>query len=334
MNNVNLGTSTEPGEQPHYSRVYWNPNKWGAASQTQTALSRSALGREEVPHPRTHDPSTSGSPSTAMYKTADKLMGEQLTTQKAADKIAADMKLMRDLFLDAIGPKAEASPEGLKGSHALDGATRLSAEVIELLKSIEQTTGRSDSLTPVVNTIESMNADSLLSASMLLGELMCQANLALSQQTVRAWKANLRADAGAVEDRSVGAVVGVPTFHAAFKGLTEKGHTPSAIREAILNQDIELVLTAHPTEAQRRTILKKHKRIVELLGEHDKRELLTPGEVEGIKSSIRSEQVCACTLMHGCRLPPHLPFLPTPPPFPRADRRVAHLQRPPYQAIA
>jgi len=228
-----------------------------------------------------------------MYKTADKLMGEQLTTQKAADKIAADMKLMRDLFLDAIGPKAEASPEGLKGSHALDGATRLSAEVIELLKSIEHTTGRSDSLTPVVNTIESMNADSLLSASMLLGELMCQANLALSQQTVRAWKANLRADAGAVEDRSVGAVVGVPTFHAAFKGLTEKGHTPSAIREAILSQDIELVLTAHPTEAQRRTILKKHKRIVELLGEHDKRELLTPGEVEGIKSSIRSEQIAA-----------------------------------------
>ncbi|MGB1596870.1 MAG: hypothetical protein ACPIOQ_29195, partial [Promethearchaeia archaeon] len=42
------------------------------------------------------------------------------------------------------------------------------------------------------------------------------------QQTVRSWKANLRADAGMVEDRSVGAVAGTPTFMAAFDALLEK----------------------------------------------------------------------------------------------------------------
>ena len=70
-----------------------------------------------------------------------------------------------------------------------------------------------------------------------------------------------------------------------------RSYSASQIRDAILSQDVELVLTAHPTEAQRRTILKKHKRIVELLGEHDKRDVLTPGEVVDIKNSIRSEQV-------------------------------------------
>ena len=58
------------------------------------------------------------------------------------------------------------------------------------------------------------------------------------------------------------------------------------IREAIIGQDIELVLTAHPTEAQRRTILKKHQRIVELLSEHDKKGILTPGELAEVQERI------------------------------------------------
>uniref|UniRef100_A0A7S2I8X9 Phosphoenolpyruvate carboxylase n=1 Tax=Haptolina brevifila TaxID=156173 RepID=A0A7S2I8X9_9EUKA len=132
-----------------------------------------------------------------------------------------------------------------------------------------------------------------MSSAQLLGELMCHANLALSQQTVRSWRANLRADGGAVEDRSVGAVVGTPTFRLAFDGLIEKGCSPSDIRNAIMEQQIEIVLTAHPTEAQRRTILKKHQRIVELLGEHDKQTLLTPGELREVKDRIRTEQIAA-----------------------------------------
>eukprot|EP00966_Prymnesium_polylepis_P048149 1115284-Prymnesium_polylepis.1 len=138
-----------------------------------------------------------------------------------------------------------------------------------------------------------MDAATLLSSAQLFGELMSQANLATSQQTVRSWKANLRADVGFQVDRSAGAVVGVPTFKSAFDSLVEKGFSAAQIREAIVSQDIELVLTAHPTQAQRRTILKKHQRIVELLGEYDKSSLLTPGEISELKDKIRSEQVKA-----------------------------------------
>lgn len=258
-----------------------------------------------------------------MYKAADKAMGDHLTKTRAADKIAADMKLMRELFLDAVGLAPESSGganddaegsslAGLEtsigvhlpkhaslprrssrevGSH-LDGAPRLSAEVGELLQLIETMKG-TEQLAPLVARIEKMDSATLLSSAQLLGELMCQANLALAQQTVRSWKANLRADAGMVEDRSVGAVAGTPTFMAAFDALLEKGCSAADIRHAILNQHVELVLTAHPTEAQRRTIIKKHQRIVELLGEHDKHQVLTPGEIADLKSQIRSEQLAA-----------------------------------------
>jgi hypothetical protein len=235
-----------------------------------------------------------------MYARADKVMGDVLTSEKAADKIAADMRLMRDLFLAAVGPKQD-SDNPLASSHtarcdkmpmpptkstySLDGAPRISSEVIELLDAVEAMKDASD-LAPIVERVESMNAATLLSSAQLLGELMCMANLALSQQTVRSWKANLRADGGAVEDRSAGAVVGVPTFRSAFDGLIERGFSAERIREALLSQDIELVLTAHPTEAQRRTILKKHQRIVELLSEHDKKGILTPGELAEVQERI------------------------------------------------
>ena len=90
-----------------------------------------------------------------MYKAADKEIGDQLTATQAASKISADMKLMRDLFLSAVGPagsngngdkmndlvqkmtrlpsKAQLSSPGRTHSYSLDGAPRLSPEIIDLL---------------------------------------------------------------------------------------------------------------------------------------------------------------------------------------------------------
>ena len=41
-------------------------------------------------------------------------------------------------------------------------------------------------------------------------------------------------------------------------------HGKDAVWEALTNQTVELVLTAHPTEVNRRTILDKHRRIQEV----------------------------------------------------------------------
>ena len=245
----------------------------------------------------------SGSPSTrSAFAIADKLAVEDTALHaKAADNILRDMKLMRELLLEAISPPSKdgaippsSSRELVVGPNdLLDGSPQLSPDVVKLLKAIEALPDDQVGISSIAALVGSMKPEILLSSAQLFGELISQANLASSVQTVRSWKANLRADAGFQVDRSAGAVVGIPTFRSAFDSLVAKGHSAARIRDAIVSQDIELVLTAHPTEAQRRTILKKNQQIVELLSQYDKNELLTPGEISDLKDGLRAEQLAA-----------------------------------------
>ena len=95
------------------------------------------------------------------------------------------------------------------------------------------------------------------------------------------------------------------------------------------------MLTAHPTEAQRRTILKKHQRVVELLGEYDKQALLTPGEISELKDKIRSEQLAAWRTSNVRRSKPSAEgearngLLVSPPRCPQVLTSAARFVRPP-----
>ena len=51
---------------------------------------------------------------------------------------------------------------------------------------------------------------------------------------------------------------------------------------------VELVFTAHPSEAQRRTVLEKHRRLVSLLARRERAEL-TPAETADVERAIREE---------------------------------------------
>jgi len=62
--------------------------------------------------------------------------------------------------------------------------------------------------------------------------------------------------------------------------------------ETLCNLNIELVLTAHPTEVTRRTLLQKYNRIADLL-EHQDRVDATPDETEHVLQSLRREIVSA-----------------------------------------
>ena len=55
--------------------------------------------------------------------------------------------------------------------------------------------------------------------------------------------------------------------------LKKQGVTPEALHETICRLQIEFVLTAHPTEVVRRTLLRKHNRIAALLAQRDTRDL-------------------------------------------------------------
>ncbi len=63
---------------------------------------------------------------------------------------------------------------------------------------------------------------------------------------------------------------------------------PAALFDAVCDLKIDLVLTAHPTEVQRRTMLQKHNRIAALLDERD-RYGLTPDEDEETGLALKRE---------------------------------------------
>lgn len=68
--------------------------------------------------------------------------------------------------------------------------------------------------------------------------------------------------------------------------LLQKGFTPEKLYETILSQKVELVLTAHPTEAVRRTLLQKYVQIARSLEAKDRKDLI-PQEKEEILENLR-----------------------------------------------
>lgn len=54
-----------------------------------------------------------------------------------------------------------------------------------------------------------------------------------------------------------------------MKSLVEEGHSVDSIFDALTTQQVELVLTAHPTEVNRRTILEKQRRVQGILTQAD-----------------------------------------------------------------
>ncbi len=69
-----------------------------------------------------------------------------------------------------------------------------------------------------------------------------------------------------------------------------RASTPQPAMEALLARaSLELVFTAHPTEAQRRTVLEKHRRIDAALAQRDLTDRLTAREAQEVDEAIREE---------------------------------------------
>ncbi len=78
------------------------------------------------------------------------------------------------------------------------------------------------------------------------------------------------------------------SFAHALTRLLEQGIDAETIFERVCNLEIELVLTAHPTEIVRRTLRQSHRRIADLLGQQDRGDL-TPAEREDIRQALLRE---------------------------------------------
>ncbi len=73
-----------------------------------------------------------------------------------------------------------------------------------------------------------------------------------------------------------------------FARMIESGIDRDRVHEAATNQQVEFVLTAHPTQVVRRTILQRYNRIADALRNGDRKDL-TPDEQEAIRTQLRRE---------------------------------------------
>lgn len=125
--------------------------------------------------------------------------------------------------------------------------------------------------------ISKLTADESLRAVRVMSHYLNLANVAEQHHRVRHMKRYL--------------VQGRPLVHSneeAFKDLLASGISPEAIYDAICDQHIELVLTAHPTQVMRRTLLSKNNKIALALSRLDATDL-TPFERADILASLERE---------------------------------------------
>ena len=78
----------------------------------------------------------------------------------------------------------------------------------------------------------------------------------------------------------------------AFERLLAAGISADQLYEAVTTLRIELVLTAHPTEVSRRTLVEKYNRIAALLSDQDSGDL-TPEEQDAVITGLRREIMTA-----------------------------------------
>ena len=165
------------------------------------------------------------------------------------------------------------------------GAPTLSAVQADFLALAE---ADETELARLAERVEAMSPEDLVQCAYAMSEVLTIANLTDAHAKLRTWKACQRADFGSHEGSAL------PTFQAAFDKLIASGVAPEAVRGALAAQKVDFVLTAHPTEAQRQTILRKQKRVVELLEEYDRLSSAgTPGELQHCVGLIRRELTSA-----------------------------------------
>ena len=108
--------------------------------------------------------------------------------------------------------------------------------------------------------LQGLDGDDLVQVARAFTQFLNLANIAEQHHSVRYHRQNTAED---------GLLLGEDSIRAAITRLMEQGHSGEEIAQKIPELSIDLVLTAHPTEVVRRSLIQKYEGIAECLGALD-----------------------------------------------------------------
>ncbi len=156
----------------------------------------------------------------------------------------------------------------------------------ELLELVEEIRGLSKSarsgddqaFTQLTSRLSDLSAPEIRTVARAFSHFLALANIAEQHHRIRRRSERMsggeRPSRGAISD--------------GLERLGAEGLSWETIRERVLDTRVELVLTAHPTEINRRTLIQKHNAIAALLKAHDDKSG-SPGELSKIETQIGAE---------------------------------------------
>jgi phosphoenolpyruvate carboxylase len=154
-------------------------------------------------------------------------------------------------------------------------------ELVEAVRRLSKRAHRGDEgeFGELRQLLEGCDVDHALDVGRAFSQFLALANMAEQHHRVRRRRQYQR-DPDSPPQRG--------SFEESFGSLRDEGIGGDEIFDAVCEQQVELVFTAHPTEVMRRTLQQKFNRIATTLGHRDRRDL-TPWEREQTVEALRRE---------------------------------------------
>jgi len=138
--------------------------------------------------------------------------------------------------------------------------------------------GRQDDFQDLADELSTLPVDAALPVSRAFAHFLNLANIAEQHHRARRRRAHQAEPAGQPQRGSC---------EDSFARLVNAGISRERLHDAVCALQIELVLTAHPTEISRRTLVQKHNRIAAALDRRDRPDLTQPEHDEVVATLLR-----------------------------------------------
>ncbi|MCL6416488.1 phosphoenolpyruvate carboxylase [Aestuariirhabdus sp. Z084] len=169
------------------------------------------------------------------------------------------------------------------GDTIRDQAGQALFDKVEQIRSLAKAARNTDNSQALLEVMSELSEEELVPVARAFSHFLNYANIAEQHHRVRRRRAHQRRDDEPPQQGSLAELI---------PRLLQQGIAPDKVRDTLAELQVELVLTAHPTEVTRRTLLRKYEDIGEILDKLDHPDL-TLREREAQLNRLRRRIVAA-----------------------------------------